>query len=142
MRRRCALLMLLFILPVVSTACAEDGPTDLETATELMDAWVAGWVAEDPYMVAAVFTDDGEYTNPTGTETFTGRDEIRAHAMEYTEFILNARRIGDGVASENGGFVFRFGFDAEAKSYEGEAEVELRDDLIVRMTWLNYEQVN
>jgi hypothetical protein len=52
-----------------------------------------------------------------------------------------ARRIGDGVASENGGFVFRIDFDAEEKSYEGEIEVELRDDLIARMTWLN-KQVN
>lgn len=35
-----------------------------------------------------------------------------------------------------------FDFDAEAKSYEGEIEVELRDDLIARMTWLNYKQVD
>jgi hypothetical protein len=114
----------------------------IDIATQLVDDWLAGWAAEDPDMVAAVFTDDGEYTNPTGTETFTGRDEIRAHATEYREFILNARRIGDGVVTENGGFVFRIDFDAEAKSYEGEIEVELRDDLIARMTWLHYKQVN
>ena len=111
-------------------------------ATQLVDDWLAGWAAEDPDMVAAVFTDDGEYTNPTGTETFTGHDEIRAHATEYREFILNGRRIGDGVATESGGFVFKIAFDAESKSYEGESEVELRDDLIARMAWLNYEQVN
>jgi len=114
----------------------------IDNATQLVDDWLAGWAAEDPDMVAAVFTDDGEYTNPTGTETFTGRDEIRAHATEYREFILNARRIGDGVVTENGGFVFRIDFDAETKSYEGEIEVELRDDLIARMTWLNHKQVN
>ena len=142
MRRRCALLMLLFILPIVSTACAQDGPTDLETATELMDAWVAGWAAQDPDMVAAIFTDDGEYTNPTGTETFTGIDEIRSHATEYLEFIRNPRRIGGGSVAENGRFVFRIDFDAEANSYDGEIEVELRDDLVARMTWLNYKQVN
>ena len=114
----------------------------IDIATQLVDDWLAGWAAEDPDMVAAVFTDDGEYTNPTGTETFTGRDEIRAHATEYREFILNGRRMGDGVVTESGGFVFRIAFDAEAKSYEGESEVELRDDLIARMAWLNYEQVN
>ena len=114
----------------------------IDIATQLVDAWLAGWAAEDPDMVAAVFTDDGEYTNPTGSETFTGRDEIRAHATEYREFILNGRRIGDGVVTESGGFVFRIAFDAEAKSYEGESEVELRDDLIARMAWLAYEQVN
>ena len=142
MRKRCALLMLLFILPTVVTACADDEPTDLETATELIDAWVAGWAAEEPDMIAAAFTDDGEYTNPTGTETFTGRDEIRAHATEYRQYIRNPRRIGDGVVTDNGGFVFRIDFDAEATSYEGEVEVELRDDLVGRMTWLDYEQVN
>ena len=114
----------------------------IDIATQLVDDWLAGWAAEDPDMVAAVFTDDGEYTNPPGTETFTGRDEIRAHATEYREFILNGRRIGDGVVTESGGFVFGIAFDAEAKSYEGEFEVELRDDLIARMAWLNYEQVN
>jgi ketosteroid isomerase-like protein len=114
----------------------------IDTATQLVDDWLAGWAAEDPDMVAAVFTDDGEYTNPTGTETFIGRDEIRAHAEEYLKFILNGRRMGDGVVTENGGFVFRIAFDAEAKSYEGESEVELRDDRIARMTWLDYEQVN
>ena len=114
----------------------------IDIATQLVDDWLAGWAAEDPDMVAAVFTDDGEYTNPTGSETFTGRDEIRAHATEYREFILNGRRIGDGDVTESGGFVFRIAFDAEAKSYEGESEVELRDDLIARMTWLAYEQLN
>ena len=56
-------------------------------ATQLVDDWLAGWAAEAPDMIAAVFTDDGEYTNPTGTETFTGHNEIRAHAAEYREFI-------------------------------------------------------
>ena len=39
-------------------------------------------------------------------------------------------------------FAFKIAFDTEAKSYEGESEVELRDDLIARMAWLAYEQVN
>ena len=37
----------------------------VDIATQLVDDWLAGWAAEAPDMGAAVFTDDGEYTNPT-----------------------------------------------------------------------------
>ena len=136
-----SLIAILLVLAALSIGAC--GSTDgLSIATQVADDWIAGWNADDPEAVAALFTEDGEYTNPTGTETFTGRDEIRAHATEYREFILNGRRMGDGIVTESGGFMFRIAFDAEAKSYEGESEVELRDDLIARMAWLAYEQVN
>ena len=129
-------------LVIVALAGCSSDSDELATATDLVDAWVAGWNAEDADRVAAVFTDDAQYTNPSGTETFSGRDEIRIHATEYREFIMNARRVGDGVATENEGFMFRIDFDAETKSYSGEIEVELRDDLVARMVWLTYEQLN
>jgi hypothetical protein len=125
-----------------TTTAAPTTTLPLDTATQLVDDWLAGWAAKDPDLVAAVFASDAEYTNPTGTETFNGRDEIRVHAQDYREFILNARRIGEGAVAANDAFVFRIDFDAEATSYSGEIEVELRDDLVARMLWLNYEPVN
>lgn len=111
----------------------------LDAATQLVDEWLAGWAAKDPDMVAGVFAEDAVYTNPTHTEEYTGTDEIRAHAVEYREFILNVRRIGDGVVTEHGDSAFMVDFDAEEKSYRGEIEVELQGDLISRMTWLHHE---
>ena len=138
---RLVIVTALMFVVVALVGCSSEGD-EMVTATDLVDAWVAGWNAKDPEQVAAVFTDDAQYMNPTGTETFTGRDEIRTHATEYREFIMNARRVGDGVATEDEGFVFRIEFDAETKSYPGEIEVELRDDLLARMVWLTYEQLN
>jgi nuclear transport factor 2 (NTF2) superfamily protein len=109
---------------------------DLAAATDLIDAWVAAWNADDPVAVAAVFTEDAFYRDNNVQRT--GRPAILQYAEYYIETVLEVRRTGEGWATERGTFVFPVSFDydfgtpGDSGTDAGEVEVELAGELLSR----------
>ena len=93
---------------------------DLDVATERVDEWLDGWNASDPDAIVAVFTEDAVYSNPDAT--FTGKNEIYDHAVEYQDAVANGIRTDDGTETAIGLFTFPITFDSAGGTYDGEIE--------------------
>lgn len=51
---------------LAATASSQPSDADLSAAKRLQQAFVDGWKRADPDAIAANFTDDGDFINPTG----------------------------------------------------------------------------
>jgi hypothetical protein len=111
--------------------------SDLAETTQVVDAWVAAWEADDADAVAALFTEDGVYSEPNGS--YEGRDAIRRDALSSSRHAGNHQRTAELSSTGTGSFIFPFEFDFQGDTWIGEAEIELDGDLISRLEILSRE---
>lgn len=108
-------------------------------ATELADAWIAAWDANDPEAVAAVFTEDGVHICPGGNR-HEGREAIARHA-EVTPPLIAPARVSDVTLGRDGMYVFRakYGWDG-ADTYASDVQLELDGDRASYIGWTGPEE--
>lgn len=121
-------------------AVADDGTSDIDTATELATTWGRGWEENDAEMVGSVFTDDGIYIDLDGVE-WTKEETMqdvgyRGHVITETEPVTDMTETDDGT------FTWVADFTAYGTTeYTGIVEIELDGDLASRIEWLTVEEV-
>jgi ketosteroid isomerase-like protein len=108
---------------------------DIDVATGLVDDWIAGWNANDPEAVAAVFTEDGTFGGDD--DAVTGRDQLMSHVVAWSSTVNNVERIGDLTATETGTFTFRYQAEIEGTLWDFTVvEIELDGDLASRIEFV------
>ena len=106
----------------------------LAVATELADAWIAGWDVKDPEAVVAVFTEDAVYVDTNGA-VYAGAEAIMRDVRGGTPIaparITNVTRWGDGYR-----FGVRFGWSD--RTWVQDVELQLDGELASRIAWTAY----
>lgn len=132
--RYIGVMLTLALLGVVGCAADPDA-----RATELADAWIAGWGQNDPEAVAAVFTEDGVHICPGGNR-HEGREAIARHA-EVTPALVAPARVSDVRLGQDGIYVFRAKYGWEgADTYASDVHLELDGDLASYIGWAGPEE--
>lgn len=132
-------LILIAVAGVVAEFSQDDGESDpAAIATAIADEWIVAWVASDIDAIAALFTVDGDFETPVGNHH--GQDSIRSVAESHAPLVSFEERLGDGVLTETGSFVFPMRFEFGGYMHVGEFEVEVSGDLASRIAWLSWEK--
>ena len=120
------------LLVVACTAETDDS----EVAADLVEAWVAGWNADDPGEVAAVFTEDGVLLDPLN-QVIEGRDAIESYVERHdniTEEVCDLTGLTETTA---GVFTTPCTFRSSGDARAGDLEITLEGDLASQIQWLN-----
>lgn len=133
--------LILAVMALVITGCSQDGVAQNDTAataTAIVDEWNVVWVDDDIDAIVALFTDEGIYRDPN--RTLQGQDAIRSFAEWMSPRVTYGERLGEGVPSETGSFVFPVRFGAHDDMMIGELEIEVAGDLASRIEFLSWEE--
>jgi nuclear transport factor 2 (NTF2) superfamily protein len=109
---------------------------EIDVATSIVDAWIAGWNGQDADAMAALFTEDGTYVY--GDEVVVGRDDIRAYAEDNFSLVSDSKAYGRGAAMGDSVYVFPAGANLAGSPYVGELEIHL-DGAVV--SWLSFRNI-
>ena len=134
-------LLLLTVVALVVAGCSQDDDAASDPAaiaTAIVDEWNVVWVDGDIDAIVALFTVDGIYRDPN--RTLQGQDSIRSFAEWMSPRVTYGERLGEGVPTESGTFVFPMRFEAHDDMLVGELEIELAGDLASRIEWLSWEE--
>ncbi|MEA3509897.1 MAG: nuclear transport factor 2 family protein [Actinomycetota bacterium] len=130
-------LLLLAAMALVVAGCSQDSDP-AATATAIVDEWNVAWMADDVDAVVALFTVDGVYRDPV--RTLQGQDSIRSFVEWMSPRVTYGERLGEGVPTESGSFVFPMRFEAHDDMLIGELEVKLAGDLASLIGWVSWEE--
>lgn len=123
----------------------DDGRSDIDVATELVDTYARGWTENDPDLVGSVFTDDAIISSEV--EGFVVRrvwtkEETMQDVRVRGDAVIEARRVSDLTETVDGTFTYVGEFTADGKgTYSGVIEIELDGNLLSRLEWLSLEHL-
>ena len=120
------------LLVVACTAETDDS----EVAADLVEAWVAGWNADDPVGVAAVFTEDGVLLDPLN-QVIEGRDAIESYVERHDNITEEVCDLTGLTETSPGVFTTPCTFRSSGDARAGDLEITLEGDLASQVQWLN-----
>ena len=105
---------------------------DIDVATDLVDDWIAGWNADDPEAIVAVFTEDGALIDSTGVSA-SGTDELPAYAEYWGIRVTDSERTGELTSTGDGTFSYPGRLVVGDVTHDTVIEIELDGDLASRI---------
>jgi hypothetical protein len=140
-----AVVAVLAIAGVAWIVVSDNGTSDIDVATELVDTWARGWVENDPDVVGSVFTDDAIYSDNVPGFHFPGvwtKEEHMRDVQNRGDAIRDTRRVSELTETDDGTFTFVMEFTVNTGvRHSGLVEIELDGDLASRIEWLNLERL-